>query len=69
MCEIYPARIRAIGVGVISSFGTLATALNPLYLGLARLAGFNPFSIFLIFGMVAIVCLSILPETKGGSMP
>ncbi len=68
MCELYPARIRAIGMGVISSFGTLATTLSPLYLGAIRRHGLNVFTVFLILGMVATGCLVLLPETKGKKM-
>ncbi len=68
MCELYPARIRAIGMGVISSFGSLATTLNPLYLGAVRRNGLNVFTLFLILGMIAIGCSVLLPETKGERM-
>jgi MFS family permease len=68
MCELYPARIRAMGMGVISSFGTLATTLNPIYLGFFRRNGLNVFTVFLILGIIAIGCLTLLPETKGRKM-
>jgi hypothetical protein len=53
-----------MGMGVVSSFGTLATTLNPIYLGFVRTKGLNVFNVFLILGIIAIGCLALLPETN-----
>ena len=68
MCELYPARIRAMGLGVVSAFGTLATTLNPPILGFLRRNGLNVFTVFLILVLTAIGCLTLLPETKNQRM-
>lgn len=68
ICEIYPARIRGIGTGIVSSIGSLATILNPIYIGALRKNGLNAFTIFLILGLIAIGCLKLLPETKSEKM-
>jgi nitrate/nitrite transporter NarK len=61
MCELFPARIRAMGMGIASAFGTLAAVLNPYYLGLLRSHGLNAFSLFLMMAVTAIACLALLP--------
>jgi nitrate/nitrite transporter NarK len=64
MCELFPGRIRALGTGIASAFGTLAAVLNPYYLGLIRKNGLNVFNLFFMMAITAITCLVFLPETQ-----
>ncbi len=61
MCELFPGRIRAMGTGFSSAFGTLAAVLNPHYLGLMRRNGLNAFNLFLMMAITSITCLALLP--------
>jgi|694.fasta_scaffold115113_1 hypothetical protein len=67
-CELYPARARGMGAGIVSAFGTLAATSSPIYLGYLRRNGINVMSFFVLFAIIAIGNLILLEETKGKAL-
>jgi sugar phosphate permease len=67
-CELYPARARGMGSGIVSAVGTLASTSSPIYLGYLRRNGINVMSFFVLFAIIAIGNLFLLHETKGAPL-
>lgn len=67
-CELYPARARGMGAGIVSAVGTLASTSSPIYLGYLRRNGINVMSFFVLFAIIAIGNLFLLTETKGAPL-
>ena len=65
ICEIFPARVRGLSFGLISSFGSLSSTFTPILLNLFIDVSINPMIIFAVTGSMAIGCLILLPETMG----
>lgn len=65
VCELYPSRARGLGSGIVSAVGTIASTVSPLLLGQLKRQGINVMIFFVMFGIVAIGCLTLLEETKG----
>ena len=68
MCELFPARVRGVGTGIVSAGGTLGSTVSPIYLGTLRRNGINVNIFFVAFGLVSIACLTLLNETMGQPM-
>lgn len=64
-CELYPARARGMGAGIVSAIGTLASTSSPIYLGYLKRNNINVMSIFVLFGIIGMSSLLLLTETKG----
>ena len=64
-CELYPARARGMGAGIVSAIGTLASTSSPIYLGYLNRKNINVMSIFVLFGIIGMSILLLLTETKG----
>lgn len=54
-----------MGSGIASAFGTLASSLSPIILGLFDRKKLNPNILFAILSLLSIGVLSLLPETQG----
>jgi len=54
-----------MGVGIASAAGSLASTGSAMYLGYLRRNNINVMTVFLLFGIIALGCLTFLPETKG----
>jgi hypothetical protein len=64
-CELYPARARGIGSGIVSAVGTLASTSSPIYLGYLQRNNINPMTVFVLFGIIGMSNVILLKETKG----
>lgn len=64
-CELYPARARGIGAGVVSAVGTLASTSSPIYLGYLKRNNINVMTIFVLFAIIGLSNVTLLSETKG----
>jgi putative MFS transporter len=51
--ELYPTRVRALGVGVATSWLRIASMLGPLLIGVLVASGLVP--IFIVFGIVSLL--------------
>ena len=54
-----------MGSGIVSAFGTVASGSSPIYLGYLRRINFNPMTVFVLFGIIGLLSLTLLEETKG----
>ncbi|GAA2431304.1 hypothetical protein GCM10010191_51350 [Actinomadura vinacea] len=65
--ELYPTRIRAIGVGAATAWLRLASMISPLIIGTFIACGLH--WVFAVFGGIAVLVAVIVPlfaiETKG----
>ena len=59
-CELYPARARGMGSGVVSSIGTLASTSSPIYLGYLQRNNINPMTVFVLFGIIGLSVVTLL---------
>lgn len=64
-CELYPARARGIGAGIVSAIGTLASTSSPIYLGYLKRNNINVMTVFVLFGIIGLSSIALLTETKG----
>jgi putative MFS transporter len=55
--ELYPTRVRALGVGAATAWLRLASIIGPITVGFMIVGGLN--SVFLAFGAVALVTAAI----------
>lgn len=65
MVELYPIRSRAMGGGIASSVGTLASSLSPIILGIFERKDLNPNILFAILAFLSVGVSTFLPETLG----
>lgn len=61
MVELYPSRSRAMGGGIASSVGTLASSLSPIVLGLFDRNGLNPNILFAVLALLSVGVVTLLP--------
>jgi len=59
--ELYPAQIRGLGIGISSAIGTIASTGTPLIFGELRKKNFPVMLIFLLFGVISLICSKFLP--------
>jgi hypothetical protein len=65
MIELYPIRSRAMGGSIASSFGTLASSLSPIILGIFERIDLNSNVLFAILALLSCGIVTLLPETLG----
>lgn len=65
MVELFPARSRAMGGGVASSVGTVASSLSPIILGVFQRKGINQNILFALLALLAVGVSTLMPETLG----
>ena len=61
MVELYPARSRAMGGGIASSVGTLASSLSPIILGIFDRNDLNPNILFAVLALLSVGVVTLLP--------
>ena len=61
MVELYPSRSRAMGGGIASSVGTLASSLSPIVLGLFDRNGLNSNILFAVLALLSVGVVTLLP--------
>jgi hypothetical protein len=59
-CELYPSRARALGNGMVSAAGTIASTISPLFLGFLSRKKINVMIIFTLLGIIAIGTFTLL---------
>ena len=59
-CELYPARARGLGSGIVSAVGTLASTSSPIYLGYLQRNNINPMTVFVLFGIIGLSNVMLL---------
>lgn len=69
LAELYPGRARALGNGFCSAFGTVASTISPIFLGILDRAEVNPMLYFTILGIIGLGIFTILDETQGKVIP
>ena len=59
--ELYPTRVRNISVGVLNMFGTVASTLSPIIMGIFTRGGINHFILFTVLGVISAGAASFCP--------
>jgi MFS transporter, putative metabolite:H+ symporter len=59
--ELYPTRLRSLGISAASSMSRLASIIAPSAVGALLAAGLGVESIFMLFGCVALVAAVVVP--------
>ena len=67
--ELYPTRVRNISVGILNMFGTIASTLAPIIMGVFTRGGINHFILFTVLCVISFGAASFCPETLGKKCP